>query len=49
MISHSPGLKLCTVFSMFLEIFLPFSSNSEFSSAKSFSLQESKTCRLGKS
>ena len=36
------------VFSTYLENFLPFSSKLELSSAKSFSLEESKICRLGK-
>ena len=37
-----------TVFSTLLENFLLFSSNSKLSSAKSFSLEESNICRLGK-
>ena len=37
------------VFSTRLENFLSFSSNSKKSSAKSFSLEESKNCRLVKS
>ena len=37
-----------TVFSTHLENFLPFSSKLELSSANSFSLEESKICRLGK-
>ena len=36
------------VFSTRLENFMPFSSNSELSSANSFRLEESKICRLGK-
>ena len=36
------------MFSTVLEIFLPFSSNLTFLSAKSFSLKESKICRLVK-
>ena len=36
------------VFSTHLESFLPFLSNLKLSSANSFSLEESKTCRLGK-
>ena len=35
-------------FSTHLENFLPFSSNLKLSSANSFSLEESKICRLGK-
>ena len=37
-----------TVFSTLLENFLPFSSNLKLSSANSFSLEESKICRLVK-
>ena len=37
-----------TVFSAHLEDFLPFLSNLKLSSANSFSLEESKICRLGK-
>ena len=37
-----------TVFSTCLENLMPFSSNVKLSSAKSFSLEESKICRLGK-
>ena len=37
-----------TVFSTFVENFLPFSSNLKLSSAKSFSLEESEVCRLEK-
>ena len=37
-----------TVFSTLIGNFTPFSSNSKLSSAKSFSLEESKICRLGK-
>ena len=39
---------LPTVFSTHLDNFLPFSSNLKLSSANSFSLEESKICRLGK-
>ena len=39
---------LPTVFSTYSENFLPFSSSSKLSSANSFSLEESKFCRLGK-
>ena len=35
------------VFSTLLENYLPFSSNLKLSSANSFSLEESKTCRFG--
>ena len=35
-----------TVFSTSLDNFLPFSSNLKLSSANSFSLEESKICRL---
>ena len=35
-------------FSTILENFLPLSSNAKLSNAKSFSLEESKICRLGK-
>ena len=38
-----------TLFSTYLGNFLPFSSNSKLSPANSFSLEESKICRLGKS
>ena len=38
-----------TVFSTHLENFLPFSSNLKLLSANTFSLEESKICRLGKS
>ena len=41
-------LVFFTVFSTHLENFLPFSSNSELSSANNFSLEESKICHLGK-
>ena len=41
-------LPFPTVFSTFLENFLVFSSNLKLSSANSFSLEESKICRLGK-
>ena len=41
-------LLFSTVFSTLLENFPPFSSNSNLSSATSFSLEESKICRLGK-
>ena len=37
-----------TVFSTLLENFPPFSSNSKLLSANSFSMEESKICRLGK-
>ena len=37
-----------SVFSTYLESFLPFSTNLKLSSAKSFSLDEPKICRLGK-
>ena len=37
-----------TMFSTCLESDLPFSSNLKLSSAKSFNLEESKICRLGK-
>ena len=37
-----------TAFSTCLKNFLPFSSNFELSSANTFSLEESKICRLGK-
>ena len=37
-----------SVFYPFGELFLPFSSNLKLSSAKSFSLEESKMCSLGK-
>ena len=37
-----------TVFSTGFVNFLPFSSNSKLLSANSFSLEESKVCRLGK-
>ena len=37
-----------TEFSTRLDSFLPFSSNLKLSSANSFSLEESKICRLGK-
>ena len=37
-----------TVFSTHIENFLSFSSNLKLSSENSFSLEESKTCRLGK-
>ena len=37
------------VFSILLENFLPFSSTLELLSANSFSFEESKICRLGKS
>ena len=37
-----------TVFSTCLENFKPFSLNLKLSSASSFSLEESKICRLGK-
>ena len=37
-----------TVFSTHFEKFLPFSSNLKLLSANSFSLEESKFCRLGK-
>ena len=36
------------VFSTCLESFLPFSTNLNFSSANSFSLDETNICRLGK-
>ena len=42
------NFSFSTVFSTRLEIFLLFSSNLKLSSAKSFSLEESKICRLGK-
>ena len=41
-------LPFSTVFSTHLTNFLPFSSNLKLSSAKSFSLEESKICPLGK-
>ena len=37
-----------TAFSTLLDNFLPFSSNLKLLSANSFSLEESKICRLGK-
>ena len=37
-----------TVFSIHFENFMPFSSNSKLSSANSYSLEQSKICRLGK-
>ena len=37
------------LFSTLLEDLLPFSSNLKLSSAKSFSLEESEICHLGKS
>ena len=40
-------LLLPTVFSTYFGTFLPFSSNLKLSSANSFSLEESKVCRLG--
>ena len=39
---------LITVFSTHSENFLPFSSNLKLLSANSFSVEESKICRLGK-
>ena len=39
--------KLFIMFSAHLEYFLPFTSNMKFSSANSFSLEESKICPLG--
>ena len=39
-------LLFSTVFSTCLDNFLPFSSNLKLSSANSFSLEESKICRL---
>ena len=38
-----------TVFSILLEHFLPFSAKWKLSCANAFNLEESKTCRLGKS
>ena len=40
--------RVPTVFSTLFENFPSCSSNLKLSSAKSFSLEESKTCRLGK-
>ena len=40
-------LPFPTVFSTLFENFLPFMSNEKMSSANSFSLEESKICRLG--
>ena len=42
-------LLFLTVFSTLLEKFLPFLSNLKLSSANSFSLEDSKSGRLGKS
>ena len=42
------NFSFSTVFSTILENSLPVSSNSKLSSANSFSLEESKVCRLGK-
>ena len=48
-IAHSEQFLLFpTVFSTSLENFLRFSSSSKLSSADTFSLEESKICRLGK-
>ena len=45
-IAHNEQFLLFPVFSTHLNNFLPFSSNLKFSSANSFSLEESKICRL---
>ena len=42
------NLSSSTVFSTLLENFSPFASNLKLSSESSFSLEESKICRLGK-
>ena len=42
------NFSFSTVFSAYLMSFLPFSSNLTLSSVNSFSLEESKFCRLGK-
>ena len=47
-IAHEEQFLLFLVFSTRLKNFPPFSSNSKLSSAKSFSLDESKICCLGK-
>ena len=48
-IAHNKWFLLFhTVVFTYLENLLPFSSNLKLSSAKSFSLEESKICRLGK-
>ena len=48
-IARNEQFLLFPVFSACLENFLPFASNLKLSSANSFSLEESKICRLGKS
>ena len=47
-IARDEQFLLFPVFSTHLENFLPFSSNLKFSYANSFSLEESRICRLGK-
>ena len=47
-IARNEQFLLFPVFSTHLENFLPFSSNLKFSSANSFSLEESKICHFGK-
>ena len=47
-ITHYEQFLLFPVFSTCMETFLPFSTNLKLLSAKSFSLEESEICRLGK-
>ena len=47
-IARNEQFLLFPVFSTLSEDFLPFSLDSKLSSAISFSLEESKICRLGK-